>query len=767
MQKLLIAPINFHHDLLLKYRKDNPFSDIKIMSKEELIREWKGSFEKEAIIHLMKKYSYSYEYIKALLPFLIYADSNNSHLFPIKEDLLEQGLLVKNEYLNTFLNNKKTYIYGYSTKDIELTNFLKAFGINHQFIANKERVFNDNVLINETTKEETLCVLNEVARLIDNGVDINDICIYVNDNDYLAYLERFGEDFGFKTDIVINKPLFLYPIAKSFLNSYKASKDINLALFDIEVCSDKELLLEFKDIISNSISSELTFEQQLDYFIGVLKDTKYTHKKYKNCLKIIDSPIFKENCHIFVMGFAQGNFPSSYKDNLLLSDKEKELLGMNTSVQRTEISQEMTLDFFYSNNHFYFSRSKRSLSNTYIDSPWLNKLGLKNTTREFPEFIYSKKMLDFYHLKYLDLEKNYSEITNELIALDKISNVEYSTYKNDFTGASVFDDKQKMEYSYSQINTYYQCPFSYYVGRVLGIDPFEGNFNTEFGKVAHSIFEHHHDKNFDFDKAYDSLVKQGNFTDEDYPILNNLKKQVREASEAIKLHERHMKNPKVLTEKFIKYPLTKQSDLVGVIDKSIILDDKFLVIVDYKTGNDSFSDKDLEKGVGMQLPTYNLLASGDPILKNYRILGLFINNVIDTSLSHEPFSESLINPFYRLNGKLAVDVDDILIVDDTIANDKSEFIKGVIKAKTGGYQSKSTISSFEEINRYGEIVKGKYLEADERIRNNEFPINPLFKKKNDGACKYCTYRDICYVKSNQKRMLNELDNSDETEDEDE
>ena len=73
--------------------------------------------------------------------------------------------------------------------------------------------------------------------------------------------------------------------------------------------------------------------------------------------------------------------------------------------------------------------------------------------------------------------------------------------------------------------------------------------------------------------------------------------------------------------------------------------------------------------------------------------------------------------------------------------------------------------SLEEFNEYAEVALRKYLEADANIRNNKFIINPLFKSKSDNACKYCEYKDLCYVKKNQRRYLyNPIE--DEKEDDD-
>ena len=95
MKKLIIAPNNMHHDILLKYRQDNPFNDVKILSKESLIGEWKGRAEKSAINYLMKKHDYSYDHARMILPFLPFINEKMGELYLIKNELIDKMYQIK------------------------------------------------------------------------------------------------------------------------------------------------------------------------------------------------------------------------------------------------------------------------------------------------------------------------------------------------------------------------------------------------------------------------------------------------------------------------------------------------------------------------------------------------------------------------------------------------------------------------------------------------------------------------------------------------
>ena len=740
MKKVLIAPNNLHKDLLAFYRQKDPFSDVKIMSKESLIGEWKGKVEPRAFTYLMKKYHFKYDYVKALFPYLPYINEKLSDLYKIKQDLTNEHLLIRNEYLKTFFLDKEILIYGYHQKDKELLSLLNHFGLKYEFITNNNSIKDGKVYEYESAIDEVFYTLNEIASLIENGKDINDIYILCDSDDYSYYLEKFSESFGYSLDIDLSYPLFETPLGGKFIKEYNSSKDIISTLEAISDCEDIDLLDAFKEVINGCVDTELDFDSQLDLFIGELKDHHYGKKHLNNVVRVINKPIFKENAEVFVLNFVQGLYPKAYKDNKLLSDKELNLLDMNDSSLLSEINEELMKDFFKSNNNFHFSFAHHSLTNRFFISPWANEFDIKSAKPIFPNKVYSSDMKDFYYAKAIDLKINYSEITPEYKGLSEISDIPYGKYNNEYQKVNVFTQDEYLKYSYSQIDMFYKCPFQYYVSRVLGVDPFEENFYTKLGTVVHALFEHYFDNGFDLEKAFVEEVEKQNFLPEELPIVMNLKTQIEESLHAAELHLKHMKNPKIITEKNVLMKIGPNSGLTGKIDKSLILDNKYLAIVDYKTGNASFNPKEMEYGGSLQLPTYCLLANNDKDLKDYQIMGVFINNVIDTSLSHEIKEDSLINPQYRLNGKIAADVDVISYLDDTIGDSKCEFIKGVKLSKGNVFAKNSTaLSSFEELKEYADKALEKYKEADTRIRNNDFPINPQYKDKNNNKEFSCSF----------------------------
>lgn len=771
MIKIVIAPYQMHKNLLKMYRQKDVFVDVKTISKEELLGQYYGKVRDESVSYLLKNYKYSYDDLQALLPFIPYINKPINDYLTIKNDLESQHLLIKNNYLKQFFLNNEVYIYGYSKNDRELITILDALDVKYNFVINEPKNNSKEILRFETEFDEVFSTLNSIAALLKQGVDVNKIYIFVSNDEYLYSLNEFSPDFGYKIDDGKSYSFYITPLAGQFLSNYIASKDVNLAKQVIADCSNVELRDDLIALIDGCTDDEMVFQTQLDYFIGEFKTTKVARKVYKDVVKIINKPIYEEDAHVFVLGFAQGIYPAARKDNELISDKDKVGFGLNSSLEDTQVIRDTLIDFFYSNNHFYYSFAERSLTDKYFISPLVSTLGLQETKAKLAETIYSQKMAEYFLAKLLDLKEFYREDSGDLHALQRIIQIPYGEYDNSFTGVSVMNENMSMKLSYSSINDYFMCPFKYYVSNILKVDPFEGNFYTKLGNVVHKIFELHNNADFDFDKVFSEEVTKQNFTIEELPIVNNIKQRVLTASNAIKIHQTKMIGvSKILTEKEIVISIGKKSVLKGKIDKSIIFDNQSLVIVDYKTGDDSFNPKYIEYGAGLQLPTYCLLVKSDDELKDLSVVGLFINNVINNQLTYGTKEGDLINPYYRLNGQVDATLENVQMIDSTVSGIEkgtSQFIKSLTYNKGKLSTRSNTLASTAEFDGYAEVALRKYLEADTNIRHNEFSINPLYPTKSNNACMHCNYKDICFVKSYQKRYLYVPTKDDSEDDENE
>ena len=91
----------------------------------------------------------------------------------------------------------------------------------------------------------------------------------------------------------------------------------------------------------------------------------------------------------------------------------------------------------------------------------------------------------------------------------------YLTYDNSFKGAKVYYKDSPLKLSTTQLSDYANCPFKYYLGRILNVDPFEETTDSVFGQIVHTLLEHSLlDDSYDVNKHYDQLVNESNVSEE-------------------------------------------------------------------------------------------------------------------------------------------------------------------------------------------------------------------------------------------------------------
>ena len=115
--------------------------------------------------------------------------------------------------------------------------------------------------------------------------------------------------------------------------------------------------------------------------------------------------------------------------------------------------------------------------------------------------------------------------------------------------------------------------------------------------------------------------------------------------------------------------------------------------------------------------------------------------------------DEIIPSYLKLNGLTIDDVNTVKLIDKTFADGDSKFIQGVNLVASGGFSKKAKIASKAEFDNYESIVKEIYETKNREIRDNKFDISPSYISDDKNACKYCPYRDICYVSVKDRRVI--------------
>jgi ATP-dependent helicase/DNAse subunit B len=290
-------------------------------------------------------------------------------------------------------------------------------------------------------------------------------------------------------------------------------------------------------------------------------------------------------------------------------------------------------------------------------------------------------------------------------------------------------------------------------------------FFARVGTIFHAVLQAlYASPSFDFETSWakavaDEADKNGAFTPKEKALFLRLKD---ECSYAVAFYQRHdslLVNATYRAEQafHLASPENPLVSFAGQYDKIVEFgsNQRYYAIIDYKTGAERFDEGMLPYGLSMQLPYYAYYASQAPELQGAELIGLFIGPILSPTLvkNVKDTLEKFNNDKFKLEGVFAKDISKMLQFDPSAS--QSDFIRSLAYSESKGFRSYSLAraKSPEEFATLAESAKKLTLEADERIRKDDFAISPAVYKGTFDACAYCPYRDICYRKDEAIRHL--------------
>ena len=236
---ILVLPNNMKENVIKEVSSLDKIYNIKFMSLKELIDFLTFTYDERSIYYLIKKYDMNYDVANIYLSNLKYAVNNVSDktnkLTKIKNELIENNLLIYDKNIDKLKDNKKIKIYGYdyiSKFDLDI---LKKKGINAQIINKNILDFNHDVYEFDDIKDEIYFILSKIIDLLNNGVDINNIKLCNVTSEYENDIKRMFKMFNISLNIKDNKSL-----GQNFLiNSEVVEK-----IIESSEISDKDMVIE-------------------------------------------------------------------------------------------------------------------------------------------------------------------------------------------------------------------------------------------------------------------------------------------------------------------------------------------------------------------------------------------------------------------------------------------------------------------------------------------------------------------------------------------
>ena len=578
---------------------------------------------------------------------------------------------------------------------------------------------------------------------------LNDVYLVNIGSEYLLELKRIFKLYNIPINIDNKKSIYSTKVVQDFINNIKETKDINNSLDKVNNQDIKNVIID----IINKFEIEILDDIYINIIENELKRVRITNKILDNAINCIDiNDMYLKDKYYYILNFNQGVLPRIFKDDDFISDKDKIKLGLNTSLDKYLVNKTKVINIIRNFKNITITYKLKDNQKEYIKSPLIDELHLNVINDINTSYNYSNKMNKLNLSIMLDNYIKYNEVNGNLNDLySTYKDINYLSYNNSFNKVDYNLLKRylnnKINISYSSMNNYFHCEFKYYINNILKLDIFEDTFQTLIGNLFHYCLSKMYEDSFDLKSTYYDYLKDKCLKPSEEFFINKLYSNLENIIENIKIQDRHSKFNEVLTEKNIT--IDKSSDIeikfTGFIDKIKILKEEditYVSIIDYKTGNVDTSLSNINDGLNMQLPVYLYLIKKED--NNVKVSGFYLqkllNNVtLDSEEKDEETSKNL-----KLIGYTIDDKDIISKFDDTFIN--SDVISSMRVKQDGDFYSSAKIISEEKINKIVDIVDNHINEVIDSISDGEFKINPKIINNELIGCRYCKYKDICYLK---------------------
>lgn len=776
---ILIVPSQIKEKILTEMNKKSKLFNVKLMEINEFKREYFFDYTTETIFYVMKHYNYDYEFSLDIINNLYFLSSENYNheklkfLLNIKNELINNNLLIFDNVFKISLETKKIYVYGYDY----INNFYKKMfsTLNVNYIDQNISKFNHDIMEFDTIQDEVIFVANKICELIENKIELNKIKIINPSSDYNATIKRIFNLF--------NLPFY-------FNNNYLISTKISNNFFEILSNDIVETLEKLKETISLNDELEQTEYNQIvkicnkynwcsnfldikNNLIYEFSNTKIDIKKEANYIEFVslENNFFYDDEYVFLIGFNQNTYPKTVKDDDFLNDEVKKFLNLETTTEINKINYNILVNKLYSIKNLFISYKLKSPFNSFYCSQIIDDLNL-NVVKNYNCNIHYSILNDKLNLAItLDNYLKYGEESQDLELLySNYPGINYKTYNNQYTkiDENLFRKylNNKLSLSYSSINNFYKCSFRYYMENILNLQISSNEFSLFIGNLFHYILSIMYNGDFNFSDSFEAYVNE-NYEFNTYRerfFINKLKKELEFIIDNIKEQDKFTSFDSHKFEQLIKIDLSKDNyDITfkGIIDKISYKKEAgntLISIIDYKTGNPNLNLNNIIYGIDMQLCIYAYLSSKLKLFANPLLVGIYLQKILNNEININKNKQyiTMKQENLKLQGYSNSNESILKIFDNTYTD--SKLIKGM-KVSSKGFYAYSKVFDQAMLNSILNIVENNIDEARDKILNREFYINP--KKigvKNLIGCENCTYKELCFMTEDNIINLKEYKN---------
>ncbi len=707
----------------------------QVLAVEELEEGLFGTYDAKTIAYLMDTKSYPYEVAKMYLDHIKYIFLNQSELSSLtalKDELESHDLWLRDPLFEKKLEGKAIYFYHLSFSKWNQFLLTRVHGT---WIEEGEEQREEPYPLYQTeTFEEAVATLaSKICFLVHRGTSLHEIAIY----------HVFFED-----EITLERMLKLFhiPLAKetiSFGELDYAKKFLEaLRQHSVEESvASLDPTHPYYQTLLDCVNSLAFIDCQKKTYLTLLREqfakkqvTLHARKEGVQVLPI--GKILKDTKYAFILNVNQNYFPTYKRDEDYLSDSLREKIGLDTSYEENVLLEKHYRSFLTKVSNPILFVADRKGKETLYPASILASLSLV-AQKMGPPYSYSHLYNQLELAKKLDIYHKYHEADPHLSLLAKTyPQLSYRTYQNQFTPVSV-ELPKRMILSYSSLSHFYQCAFRFYLERVLKISRYEESFQAYLGSLFHKILSVAFEDSFDFEREWNAYLQLRSLSSKEKFLLRRLKKELLALLDIVRKQEQVTSFSQKARERELFYPIDAEGRflLKGMVDKILYQEKEgktYFAIIDYKTGRIPDNMENMVYGLDMQLGVYLTLVLSSNLFSDPRPTGFYFQKILFTDREKKE---------YRFQGYSLDTLDVLEEFDPTFAN--SELIKSM-KWSVKGFGPYTKLFSDKDVQAITTLVKEKVNEAVLEIRKGQFMINPKIIGKENVACTYCPYQDICY-----------------------
>ena len=757
MNKIIICPNEEKLNILNKLSINNTLHNYKFMTINEFIDNYYFTYNNDALYYLMNKYNYDIDVCKVYLSNLYYIDINKKYknkklslLQQLKQELINNNLLV-------FNNAFKAYIKG---KEIEVINYYDLDKYQEKILGNIEipnTKLNTKVYEFKSIEEELNFVCIEIIKLLNKGIDINKIYLSNVTEEYNYILSKIFSYYKIPININFKDSIFSTPTVKEYLNTNKLDLEN-----ESKITINKKIINIIKDIpLDDDISKKILIDK--------LKNTYIPNTKLMNAVNVKDlgKYTFNDDEYVFVLGFNLDSLPKTYKDINYLTDKDKEEVELYDTLYLNRREKEKIRYLLSRIKNLTISYKLSSPFQKYYPSNLINDLNLEVIKNYNSNLNYSNTYNKILLGEYLDNYNLYGEINDNLKILNSNYDINYNSYSNQYTGINVDKYHENLAYplriSYTSLNNYNECKFKYYINNVLKLNEYTDTFQAFIGSMYHYILTLYKKNNFNLDIEFNNYLEKRDLSLKEKLLLVKIKKDLIELINILNKQQSLTKYDNELYEKKVLIPLRTDIsvEFIGFIDKIMYyknMDDTYFSIIDYKTGSIDTNIELMKYGLHMQLPVYLYLINYSDIISNPIFTGIYYQNIL---FNYPTWSKNLgkdLKERYLLKG-YSTDKTDILERFDITYKD-SELIKSMKYNPDKGFGPYTKLIDDNTMFNMIKFVDKHIKDKTEEILNADFKIDPKVYDGKNISCRFCTFKDLCFMKSNDIKYLDKVEDLD-------